>query len=91
MKEINHHCVICGQGYHACDSCDKIHSFTPWRSLADTMNHYKIYLILSDYYHHKIDQSKAQYMLDSCDLTGWQDFKIENKQLIAEILGVSNE
>ena len=48
-KEINHWCVVCGKGYHACDSCNETKSFTPWRALTDSIEHFKIFTVLKDF------------------------------------------
>ena len=41
--ENNHECIICGNGYYACNKCDKINS---WRRYVDTPSCYQLYLIL---------------------------------------------
>ena len=61
-KEINHWCVVCGKGYHACDSCNEIKSFTPWRSLTDSIEHFKIFTVLKEPY---------QTMYNNKELKNW--------------------
>ena len=68
-KEINHWCVVCGKGYHACDSCNETKSFTPWRSLTDTIEHFKLFTILKDYNNKLIDKKEAKKMLSNIDLS----------------------
>ena len=46
---INNHCLICGKGYYVCHSCREVRTFSPWRSITDTANCFKIYRVLSDY------------------------------------------
>lgn len=42
-------CCICGTEYEVCHFCPDVANFTPWRRICDTSDHYKIYLILSEY------------------------------------------
>ena len=48
-QELNATCDICGKKYHVCNSCKEVKSFTPWRTVTDTMQHYLIFLALSEY------------------------------------------
>ena len=77
-KKINHWCIICGKGYHACDSCDEIQSFTPWRKLACSPEHYKLYILIT--------KEEVKSMLVNIDLTGMKDFKESTKKVLDEIL-----
>lgn len=85
-KKINHWCIVCGKGYHACNSCDDVKSFTPWKILTDTSNHYSIRLIIDDYTNNVIDKKKAKDMLKKCDLTGYKDFLPHVSKIISDIL-----
>lgn len=85
-KKINHWCIICGKGYHACDSCDEIQSFTPWRKLACSPEHYKLYILLKQYNSNVITKEEAKSMLANIDLTGMKDFKESAKKVLDEIL-----
>ena len=85
-KEINHWCVVCGIGYHACDSCNEIKSFTPWRSLTDTIEHYKLFLILKDYNNKLIDKKEARRLLSNIDLSEKDSFKDSSKKVLEDIL-----
>ena len=84
-KEINHWCVVCGKGYHACDSCNEIKSFTPWRSLTDSIEHFKIFTVLKDYNNKLIDKNEAREMLSNVNLSDKDSFKESSKKLIDEI------
>ncbi len=84
-KEINHWCVVCGKGYHACDTCDEIKSFTPWRALTDTPEHYKLFLVLKQFNNKLIDKDEAKAMLANIDLTGRESFKESAKNVLDEI------
>ena len=85
-KEINHWCVVCGKGYHACDSCNETKSFTPWRSLTDTIEHFKLFMTLKDYNNKLIDKKEAKKMLSNIDLSNKNSFKDSSKKLLNEIL-----
>lgn len=84
-KEINHWCVLCGTGYHACDSCNKEKTFTPWRTLTDTIEHYKIFTVLKDYNNKMIDRAKAKELLSGLDLSGKENYKESAKKVLADI------
>ena len=85
-NKINHWCIICGKGYHACDSCDSVKSFTPWRAIADTVGHYQIYMIIKQYNSKLITKSEARAMLKNLDLTDMESFKDSVKTTLSEIL-----
>ena len=84
-KEINHWCVLCGTGYHACDSCSKEKTFTPWRTLTDTIEHYKIFTVLKDYNNKLIDRDRAKELLSGLDLSGKENYKESSKKVLADI------
>lgn len=86
MNEINHWCVVCGVGYNSCDSCLNEKSFTPWRSITDSISHYKIFMILQDYNNKIISKIEAKAKLTLVDISGWENFKDGSKRLIEEIL-----
>lgn len=48
-EKLDHKCLICGTMYHACDTCQKVKTFTPWRTLCDTQEHYQILLDIKSY------------------------------------------
>lgn len=84
-KEINHWCVLCGTGYHACDSCSKEKTFTPWRTLTDTLEHYKVFIILKDYNNKLIDRDRAKELLSGLDLSGKENYKESAKKVLTDI------
>ena len=47
--QLTHKCIICGTRYHSCDTCERIRTYTPWRSICDSFEHYKVYLALRAY------------------------------------------
>ena len=82
---INAHCKICGTGYHVCNSCMEQQSFKPWRSITDSIEHYKIYLAIHGYTITK-DKLMAKEELEKCDLSGCDNFIPEIKSVIQEIM-----
>lgn len=86
MNNINHYCVICGIGYHSCDSCNEAKKINLWEKFTDTSNHYRIFLILRDHHNKIIDNNQAYIMLSECDLTGYENFNKNVKSHIEMIL-----
>lgn len=84
-NNINAFCSICGSGYHICNSCLEQKTFKPWRTVADSIEHYKIYLAIHSYTVSK-DKEGAKVELEKCDLSGLDNFKQEIKSVIKEIM-----
>ena len=84
-QELNATCDICGKKYHICSSCKEVKSFTPWRTVTDTMQHYLIFLSLSEYTKTK-DKEKAKEELSKCDLSELDTFNENIKSAIKEIM-----
>ena len=84
-QELNATCDICGKKYHICSSCKEVKSFTPWRTVTDTMQHYLIFLVLSEYTKTK-DKEKAKEELSKCDLSELDTFNENIKSAIKEIM-----
>lgn len=85
-EKINQNCSICGKGYHFCVDCGSMETFTPWRTIVDSVEHYKIFLILRDYTNKYIDIAEAKKLLSERDLNGLDDFVIEIKETIKNIM-----
>jgi hypothetical protein len=88
-KKINHWCALCGTGYHACDSCSKEKTITPWRSLTDTVGHYKVFMVLRDYKNKVISREKAQELLSGLDLSDKESYKDNAKSVLSDIYMVN--
>ena len=86
----NHTCKICGTPYHACQSCDNIHSFQPWRTITDTRACYKIFLILNSYTNGYASPLEAREQLLGCDLTSLDSFVPKIRDTIQNILSEPN-
>ena len=89
-QELNATCDICGKKYHICSSCKEVKSFTPWRTVTDTMQHYLIFLALSEYTKTK-DKEKAKEELSKCDLSELDTFNENIKTAIKEIMTEGKE
>ena len=89
-QELNATCDICGKKYHICSSCKEVKSFTPWRTVTDTMQHYIIFLALSEYTKTK-DKEKAKDELSKCDLSELDTFNENIKTAIKEIMADGKE
>ena len=89
-QELNATCDICGKKYHICSSCKEVKSFTPWRTVTDTMQHYLIFLALSEYTKTK-DKEKAKEELSKCDLSELDTFNENIKTAIKEIMEEGKE
>ena len=84
-EKYNATCAICGQPYKICRTCQEIKSFTPWRTITDTLQHYSLFLVLSEYSRTK-DKTKAKDELSKCDLSEKELFKDSVKNMIDEIM-----
>ncbi len=83
-NNINAHCSICGKGYYLCQSCKNEKKFKPWRTVTDTIEHYKIYMAIHGYTVTK-NKDIAKAELQNCDLSDISSFKEEIKKVINEI------
>ena len=81
----NAFCSICGTPYHICNSCLEQKTFKPWRTVTDTVEHYKIFLAIHGYSISK-NKEEAKRELDSCNLSELKTFKPEIKAVIKEIM-----
>lgn len=58
----------------------------PWRSIVDSVEHYKIFIIIRDYENGYIDKNEANRLLNQRDLIGLENFVPEIKIIINDIL-----
>lgn len=84
-ENINAHCAICNRGYHICNSCAEQKKLKPWRSVTDTIDHYKIYLAIHGYTISK-NKEQAKKELESCNLFDLESYNPEIKKVIKEII-----
>lgn len=87
MSEIlNSTCDICGKKYHTCITCKSVKTFKPWRTITDTIECYKIYMIIHDYTNNAITREKAKEELSACVLPS--ELQPHIKNVIDEIMNV---
>lgn len=82
---LNATCSICSKKYHLCKSCEDIESFSPWRTVTDTIDCYKIFLVLSEYTKTK-NKEQAKKELSTCNLKEKDVFAPHIKVAIDEIM-----
>ncbi len=84
-QSTNAYCSICGKPYKVCRTCAEQKTFKPWRTVTDTIEHYKIYLAIHGY---TVSNNKERAMteLEKCDLSGLKTFNPEIQKAIKEIL-----
>lgn len=89
--ENNHECVICGNGYYACNKCDKINS---WRRYVDTPSCYQLFLIIEEYMHEVISKAEARKLLANIGITfktlKKEDYKESVYNVLADITNFKN-
>ena len=68
-KVLDHKCIICGTAYHACDSCREITTYTPWRMLCDTFDHYQVYLTIREWQEGWLTKNEAKKKLKVLGIT----------------------
>lgn len=76
-------CSICGQKYYVCNACKSTKAFHPWRIIADTMDCYKIYMIVHHYANGSMAKETAQKQLEKCTLP--ETFQPHIRAVIDEI------
>lgn len=81
----NAKCTICGKDYEVCNSCLEQKTFKPWRTVTDSIEHYKIYLAIHGYTISK-DEEKAKADLRNCVLSEIENFLPEIQTVIKKIL-----
>lgn len=83
-EPLNGVCDICGKRYYVCKTCQTVKTFKPWRTITDTLEHYKIFIALSEYTRTK-NKEEAKEQLSHCDLSDLESFPDRIKNVIKEI------
>ena len=82
---LNAKCAICEKKYHLCKTCEDVKTFPPWRTVTDTIDCYKIFLVLSEYTKTK-NKEQAKKELSTCNLKEKDVFAPHIKAAIDEIM-----
>ncbi len=77
-------CAVCGAGYRVCAACRNRKTIKSWRTITDSAECYKIYIILHDYTAGFITRESARRMLESCILPSVMQEHIET--VVKEIM-----
>lgn len=83
-EKLNATCAICNTKYHICGTCKNAKATKPWRAVTDTIDCYKIYLIVHQYTNGAITKGTAQQQLENCTLP--KTFQPHVKAVIDKIL-----
>lgn len=51
MERKNKICPVCLTEYQVCNSCNRINSYTPWRSVTDTIDCFRIHIFITNLEH----------------------------------------
>ena len=65
-KELNATCSICGKRYFVCSTCRSVKTVKPWRTITDTIECYKIYMIVHNYKNNAISKEESRKQLKEC-------------------------
>ena len=79
-------CAICGKSYRICSDVQRS-KIKPWRSITDSINCYKIHLVLLDYTNGYADINQtSQDLKEKCDLSQQDSFLPHIQKTIDVIL-----
>ena len=56
-------CIVCGKEYSVCRSCKDVKEYRPWRTVCDTIECYKLFLVVSGYNNGQIVKNDARKQL----------------------------
>lgn len=80
-------CIVCGKTYKTCLSCKHLDVIKPWRSIADNVVCYKIFLVVSQYNSGHISKEEAKRQLNELKFDV-KELKPSIQNSIAEITSV---
>lgn len=78
-------CIVCGKSYTACLSCRNQDRIKPWRSITDTIDCYKIFLIISQYNNGYVSKEEAKKQLEAVSFNK-KNLKVSVQRKIDEII-----
>lgn len=86
MESRKLYCLCCGKEIDLCPHCPTEVRYTPWRTLADSMGHFKLFCVAQDYASGKLSKADAKELLERIDTTGYEHFKTQTGAILREIL-----
>lgn len=87
IKEL--YCKCCGKKIKLCPHCPTEAGYTPWRTLADSQEHFKLFMLACDYANKAITKDEALAMLHRLDVTGYEHFNTSTGEILRELLSES--
>ena len=81
-------CIVCGKEYDACFNCNETKNLRPWRTVCDTVECYKIHVILSDYNNGYKTKEQAKEALSNIDYK-LDELKESVQKMIKDIVSVN--
>lgn len=85
MSDSRATCIMCGNKYDACLSCkDKI-ALRPWKTITDTVDCYKLFLIITQYNKGILSKESAKKQLSAIKYD-FDSLKETDKSVIQTIL-----
>ena len=89
-QKYTHKCIVCGLEYRSCDNCQRIKSYTPWRALCDSWDHYQIYLLIRTFQENLDSKENIQAQLEKLGVTpgSYSDWPEGTQRLLDEIFDI---
>ena len=79
-------CRVCGKEYDGCATCQHVHSYSAWRNLVDSIDHYKIFCIVRDYANKDLTKEQAKARLSKLDTTGYETWETLSGEYLRDLL-----
>lgn len=90
MKKTNRTCIVCGERYYYCPSCQDDMRPT-WHVLFHEENCKNIFNILENHFLEKISTESAYEQLNKCDLSKIDNFREDIKNQATDIIKKAKE
>lgn len=83
-------CAICGREYDVCLSCKDQNKIKPWRNISDSMNCYKVFLVLTQLNNGYISNEEAKSQLEQIAFNK-SDLREDVRNKVDEIMNFTTE
>ena len=84
-RKNNKKCILCGKIYSYCSRCSEYDDLPRWMEIYCGSNCRAIFNTLTEYCCKSIDATEAAKKLEECDLSDFEKYHEQNKNLINEI------